>query len=106
MSEPSEAANESAEQLRSYVELVESKHAERDELASEIADVYAEAKSNGFDVKAIKAVIRLRKMNQAEREEQEAILDTYFRALGMPASAAGGDPRGASEFIKPSDIFQ
>jgi hypothetical protein len=52
-------------------------------IAADIRDVFAEAKGNGFDVKAIRQIVKLRKMDTAEREEAETVLDTYMRARGM-----------------------
>lgn len=72
-----------AGQLRAIIERIERLHQERDEIAGDIRDVYSEAKGNGFDTKAIKTIERLRKMDQADREEQETILDLYKAALGM-----------------------
>ena len=56
---------------------------EKKAIADDIKDVYAEAKANGFDAKALRAVVRLRKQDVEERKEQEAILETYLNALGM-----------------------
>jgi uncharacterized protein (UPF0335 family) len=69
--------------LRAFVERVERLEEEKKAIADDIRDVYAEAKSNGFDVKALRTVVRLRKQDIAERKEQEAILETYLNALGM-----------------------
>jgi uncharacterized protein (UPF0335 family) len=71
------------EQLRSIISRVEKLEEEKTGISADIRDVFAEAKGNGFDVKAIRAIIRLRKMDAQEREEQETVLDTYRRALGM-----------------------
>ena len=71
------------DQLKAFVERVERLEEEKKAIADDIRDVYAEAKGNGFDVKALRAVIRLRKQDKDERAEQEAILDTYLHALGM-----------------------
>jgi uncharacterized protein (UPF0335 family) len=71
------------DQLKSIVERVERLHEERKAIADDIKDVFAEAKGNGFDVPAIKQVIRLRAEDKDERAEREAILDTYLQALGM-----------------------
>lgn len=72
-----------AEQLRSIIQRVEKLEEEKSAIAADVRDVFAEAKGNGFDVKAIRTIIRLRKLDAQEREEQETILDTYRRALGM-----------------------
>lgn len=71
------------EQLRSIVQRVERLEEEKAALAADIREVYAEAKGNGFDVKALRAIIRLRKKDVSTREEEELVLDTYKRALGM-----------------------
>ena len=77
------AGHNSKEQIRSIVERVERLEQEKAELAADIRDVYAEAKGNGYDVKALRAIIRLRKQDAAARAEHEAILETYMQALGM-----------------------
>jgi uncharacterized protein (UPF0335 family) len=73
------------EQLKGLVERVERLEEEKKAIADDIRDVYAEAKVNGFDVKALRTVVRLRKQDINERREQEAILETYLHALGMLA---------------------
>jgi len=70
-------------QLKSIVERIERLEEERKSIGDDIRDVYAEAKGNGYDVKALRAVIRLRKQDAAARAEHEAILETYMQALGM-----------------------
>ncbi len=72
-----------ADRLRSIIERIERLEEERKALGSDIKDIYAEAKSAGFDVKVIRAIIRIRKQEPAEVEEQESLLDVYRRALGM-----------------------
>ena len=72
-----------ADRLRSVIERIERLEEERKALASDIKDIYAEAKSAGFDVKVIRQIISLRKKEPAEVEEQETLLDLYRRALGM-----------------------
>lgn len=69
--------------LRSYVERIEKLEEEKAALAADVRDVYAEAKSNGFDTKAMRQVIKLRKMNHSDRVEQEHMLELYKRALGL-----------------------
>ncbi len=71
------------DQLKAFVERIERLEEEKKAIADDIKDVYAEAKGNGFDVKALRAVVRLRKQDVEERKEQEAILDVYLQALGM-----------------------
>jgi uncharacterized protein (UPF0335 family) len=75
--------NVSAEQLRQFIERIETLEEEKKGIADDIKDVYGEAKGTGFDTKAMKAVIRLRKMEAAARQEAEAMLDTYKAALGL-----------------------
>jgi uncharacterized protein (UPF0335 family) len=72
-----------AERLRSIVERVERLEEERKGLAGDIKDIFAEAKSAGFDVKVVRQIIALRRKEPAEVEEQETLLDVYRRALGM-----------------------
>jgi uncharacterized protein (UPF0335 family) len=69
--------------LKAFVERIERLEEEKKTIADDIRDVYAEAKGNGFDVKALRTVLRLRKQDVEERKEQEAILETYLHALGM-----------------------
>jgi uncharacterized protein (UPF0335 family) len=72
-----------AGQLRALIERIERLEEEKKTIADDIKDVYAEAKGTGFDTKALRTIIRLRKKDQAERQEEEAILDLYKAALGM-----------------------
>lgn len=72
-----------ADRLRSIIERVERLEEERKALAGDIKDIFTEAKSAGFDVKVIRQIIRLRKLEPAEVEEQETLLDIYRRALGI-----------------------
>ena len=72
-----------AAQLKSLVERIERLEEEKANIASDIKDVYAEAKAQGYDAKAMRAVVRLRKMDRHERDEAEYTLDLYKRALGM-----------------------
>jgi uncharacterized protein (UPF0335 family) len=72
-----------ADRLRSLVERIERLEEERKALGSDIRDIYAEAKSAGFDIKVLRQLIRLRKQEPADVEEQETLLDVYRRALGM-----------------------
>lgn len=75
-----------ADALKSYVERVERLEEERGAIGSDIRDVYSEAKGTGYDVKTMKKIVRERKMDAADRDEQEALLDTYRHALGMPGA--------------------
>ena len=72
-----------ADQLRSVIERVERLEEEKAGIAADIRDIYAEAKGNGFDTKIIRQIIRLRKMEKADRQEQEQLLELYKAALGM-----------------------
>src|SRR5215510_10252365 len=69
--------------LKAFVERIERLEEEKKTIADDIKDVYAEAKANGYDTKALRTVVRLRKQDVEERKEQEAILETYLHALGM-----------------------
>lgn len=71
------------EQLRSFIERIERLEEEKKALADDIREIYSEAKGTGFDGKVMRQVIRLRKMESADRQEQEAMLDLYLSALGM-----------------------
>jgi uncharacterized protein (UPF0335 family) len=81
-----------AEQLRSYIERVERLEEEKAELAANVREVFAEAKANGFDTKVMRQVIKLRKMDAQDREEQESLLDLYLRALGMAPDFQPAEP--------------
>lgn len=83
MSETTNNGGIAADRLRSIIERVERLEDERKALGADIRDVFTEAKSAGFDVKVIKQIIKLRKQEPAEVEEQETILDAYRRALGI-----------------------
>ena len=69
--------------LKAFVERIERLEEEKKALADDIRDVYGEAKSSGFDVKALRTIVRMRKQDKDERMEQETILQTYMVALGM-----------------------
>jgi uncharacterized protein (UPF0335 family) len=73
----------SAEQLRLFIERIERLEEEKKGIADDIKDVYAEAKSTGFDAKTMRAIVKLRKMEKHHRDEAEALLDTYKAALGL-----------------------
>ena len=77
------AANFAKDQLKTVIERIERLEEEKKATSEDIREIYAEAKVNGFDVKALRTVIRLRKQDVNERKEQEAILETYLHALGM-----------------------
>ncbi len=71
------------ERLKSFIERIERLEEEKAALAEDIREVYSEAKGNGYDVKVMRQIVRLRKMDSGDRQELEAILDTYKAALGM-----------------------
>lgn len=77
-----------ADQLRSIVERIERLESDKAGIASDIRDVYAESKGNGYDVKTLRQIVKLRKQAAAEREEAEFLLDTYKRSLGMTSEQA------------------
>ena len=72
-----------ADQLRAIIERVERLEEDKKAISDDIKDIYAEAKGNGYDVKALRTIVRLRRQDADERAEQEAILDSYLHAMGM-----------------------
>lgn len=81
--EKTEVGGIAADRLRSLVERIEHLEEEKKALSGDIRDIFAEAKSAGFDTKIMKAVIKLRKMNDADRDQQEQLLDIYRKALDV-----------------------
>jgi uncharacterized protein (UPF0335 family) len=77
------AASFAKDRLKAFVERVERLEEEKKTIADDIRDVYAEAKATGFDVKALRTIVRLRKQDADERKEHDAIVETYMLALGM-----------------------
>ena len=75
-------------QLRAFIERIERLEEEKKTIADDIKDVYGEAKAMGYDTKVLRKVVSIRKLDQNERMEQEAVLDTYLAALGMLPSAS------------------
>ena len=71
------------DRLKSFIERIERLEEEKAALAADVREVYAEAKGEGFDAKVMRQVVRLRKMDSADREEQEAVLELYKQALGL-----------------------
>jgi len=71
------------DQLKAVIERIERLEEEKKTTSDDIREIYAEAKINGFDVKALRTIVRLRKLDTDERKEQEAVLETYMHALGM-----------------------
>jgi uncharacterized protein (UPF0335 family) len=70
-------------QLKAIIERIERLEEEKKTISDDIKDVYGEAKGSGFDVKVLRTIIRMRKQDADERQEQETILETYMQALGM-----------------------
>lgn len=83
MTNPTTLGDNAAPQLKSYIERIEKLEEEKQAIADDIKDVFLEAKGNGFDVKAMKAIIRERKQDKDKLAEHEAIVETYKAALGM-----------------------
>ena len=78
-----DASSVAADQLKSFIERIERLEEEKAAIAGDIKEVMAELKGRGFDVKAVRTILRLRKKDHAERQEEEAILELYLQALGM-----------------------
>lgn len=78
-----DVAGITADQLRSYIERIERLEEEKAGLTADIREVYAEAKGNGFDSKTMRQIVRLRKLDKDERDEQTTLLELYMHALGM-----------------------
>ena len=83
MSKSTRVGGVAVDQLKSIILRIEKLEEEKAAISDDIKDVFAEAKGNGFDVKALRQILKLRKMDAQEREEEETLLDTYLRALGM-----------------------
>ena len=83
MEQDSPSTSFAKDQLKAIIERIERLEEEKKTISDHIRDVYAEAKGNGFDVKALRTIVRLRKQDANERQEQETILETYMQALGM-----------------------
>jgi uncharacterized protein (UPF0335 family) len=88
-------------QLRQFVEQIERLEEEKKAMAADIRDKYVEAKAVGFDTKVLRKIISLRKKSHTERQEEEAILETYLHALGMlgAESAAAGAAAAADQML-------
>lgn len=72
-----------ADRLKSFIERIERLEEEKASLANDVREVYAEAKGTGFDTKVMRQIVKLRKMESSDREEQEHLLDLYKRAVGL-----------------------
>ena len=83
MSEPQASGHNSREQLKSIIDRVENLNGEIKELRSDVSDIFKEANGNGFDVNALRHIIRIRAEDPNKRAEREAILETYMTTLGM-----------------------
>jgi uncharacterized protein (UPF0335 family) len=90
----SDVGGVAGERLRSFIQRIERLEEEKKTISDDIREVFAEAKSTGFDPKIMRQVIRLRKMESADRQEQEALLETYLAALGMAEPLDEPDPPG------------
>ena len=86
-------ANVSAEQLKLFIERIETLEEEKRGIADDIKGVFQEAKANGYDVKTMRTIVRLRRMDTNARAEQEALLETYMSALGLSVGGAGPSGR-------------
>lgn len=86
-----------SEHLRSFIERIERLNEEIKALNDDKRDIYGEAKGRGFDVKAMKEVIRLRRMDSDDREEREALVETYMRALGHGLTGTGNATRASAD---------
>jgi uncharacterized protein (UPF0335 family) len=84
--EPTVAENVAADQLRQFIERIERLAEERKGIADDIADVYAEAKAQGYDKPTMRRIVRLRAMDESARQEAAALLETYADALGLQAA--------------------
>jgi uncharacterized protein (UPF0335 family) len=82
---PANAGGIAGDRLRSFIERIERLEEEKTALSGDIREVYAEAKAIGFDTKIMRQLIRLRKMDQADRREQDALLELYKQAIGLEA---------------------
>ncbi len=83
VSKKTKAGPISAERLKSFLDRIEKLEEERKAISDDVRDVYSEAKGVGYDVKTMRKVVSLRKLDAADRAEQETLLDTYKHALGM-----------------------
>lgn len=87
----------SAEHLKQFIERIERLEEEKKNISDDIREVFSEAKSQGFDAKVMRQIIKLRKMDHNELEEQEYLLDTYRQALGMIPAAEEGEAETQTE---------
>ena len=92
----------SADQLKSIIERIERLEQEKINLSEDIKEVYTEARGNGYDVKTLRTVIKLRKMDVQDRQEQEEMLDLYLNALGMLPGSHSTDKETLKEVLPES----
>jgi uncharacterized protein (UPF0335 family) len=85
------AGGVAGDHLKSFIERIERLEEEKKALGDDIRDVYSEAKANGFEVKIMRQIVKIRKMDKDELDEQEALLDTYLHALGMRGARAAAE---------------
>jgi uncharacterized protein (UPF0335 family) len=83
MSEPGSNTGIAADELKAFIERIETVETEIAERSGDKRDIYTELKARGFDAKTVRAIIRLRKKDHAERQEEEALLDLYLQSIGM-----------------------
>lgn len=95
----SDVGGVAADQLRSIIERIERLEEEKKALADDIKEVVAEARSNGYDVKALRTILKIRKMDKADRQEQEYMVDLYLHALGMLNEAPETNAEESAESI-------
>lgn len=88
------------DQLRSFVDRVERLEEERSALTADIREVFSEAKGTGFDTKIMRQVVRMRKLDKADFQEQDAILDLYLTALGMRGAASAAEDRDLPPLVR------
>ncbi|MEP3244681.1 MAG: DUF2312 domain-containing protein [Sneathiella sp.] len=94
-----------ADHLRSYIERIERLEEEKKAMADDIREIFAEAKGTGFDVKAMRAILKLRKMDKADYQEQEYMVDLYKHALGMLETAPSEVPEEEDDMPAEGDAF-
>ncbi len=92
MAKPTVSSDSVAQdQIRAFIERIERMEEEKQAIADDIKEIYAEAKGNGFDTKVLRQIVRIRKQDAAERLEQEALLELYMAALGMATAPRESD---------------
>lgn len=83
-----------ANKLKQYIEKIETLEEEKARIQEDMSDIFGEAKSDGFDVKVMKRVLKLRKMKKEDRETEDYLIDTYMMALGMIPPSEAEDEEG------------